>query len=204
MPGGDNYPRFGCILADTHPLLVSCKVFSHGNFRLAGPLDRIAASLRKSQGLERWAAGRNKPPRIDIGLPATERQVAEVEAKLRCPIPSSFRKIFLGVFGRYLIEWQLRETAALPQAFRRSFLENAAGTWHHCQDLWTPTGNGWRSRALCSLRGDPARRNYVREIEEMAEDGAYQAKRVAKIMASDEQAGRERRKKRAKQRRREK
>ena len=45
--------------------------------------------------------------------------MAAVEATLRCPIPSSFRRGLLEYAGEICIEWQLRDKTTMPDAFRQ-------------------------------------------------------------------------------------
>lgn len=83
--------------------------------------EALGRACKGHEATGRWDAGRDKPPRIEIGPPATEREVADVEAELRCPIPSSFRKVLVEYSGVTCIEWQLRGKTALPQVFRQIF-----------------------------------------------------------------------------------
>jgi cell wall assembly regulator SMI1 len=80
---------------------------------------RRACENRKATG--RWDAGRDKPPRFEVGPPATEQDVAKVEVTLGCAIPSSLRKVLLECSGVTSIEWQLRDKTALPNVFRQIF-----------------------------------------------------------------------------------
>jgi hypothetical protein len=76
-----------------------------------------ACEYRKATG--RWAAGASKPPRFEIGRHATEGEVAAVEAKLGCVIPSSFRKVLLEYSGATCIEWALPKDTTMPEVFRQ-------------------------------------------------------------------------------------
>src|SRR5262249_20602409 len=78
---------------------------------------RGACDYRNATG--RWAKGAGKPPRFDIGPPATEREVGRLEATLGCTIPPSLRKVFLEYSAATCIEWALPEGAVMPESFRQ-------------------------------------------------------------------------------------
>jgi hypothetical protein len=77
---------------------------------------RHACDDRKAMG--RWAEGKGKPPRFDIGPPATERDVNQMETELGCAIPPSLRKVFLEFSAATRIEWALPEGTVMPEPFR--------------------------------------------------------------------------------------
>lgn len=78
---------------------------------------RRACDNRNATG--RWAEGAGKPPRFDIGRPASERDVSRVEARLGCAIPPSMRRVFLEYSGATCIEWALPEGVEKPEVFRQ-------------------------------------------------------------------------------------
>ena len=98
---------------------------------------------RKASG--RWDAGCDKPPRIEIGPPATEWDVAQVEATLGCPIPSSFRKILLEYSGASASSGSYAKRRSCRKSFSRFLPENVGGTWHHFPTSNLGIANGWRS-----------------------------------------------------------
>jgi len=78
---------------------------------------RRACEYRKATG--RWAEGAGKPPRFEISPPATQREVAAIEKKLGCAIPSSFRKVLLEYSAKVCIEWALPDGTTMPEPFRQ-------------------------------------------------------------------------------------
>jgi hypothetical protein len=75
-----------------------------------------ACKSRNATG--RWAKGIGQPPRFEIAPPATERQIEALEAKLGCPIPSSFRKILMQYSSALCIEWALPKGTVRPEVLR--------------------------------------------------------------------------------------
>jgi len=78
---------------------------------------RRACKARGAAG--RWAEGAGKPPRFEIGQPATEQEVAAIEAKLGCPIPASLRQVLLDYSSSTFIEWALPDGTVMPDVFRQ-------------------------------------------------------------------------------------
>jgi hypothetical protein len=78
---------------------------------------RQACEYRNAMG--RWAEGASKSPRFEIAQAAKERDVAAVESKLGCPIPSSLRKVLLKYSASLCIEWALPDGTIMPEPFRQ-------------------------------------------------------------------------------------
>ncbi len=76
----------------------------------------------------RWAEGVGQPPTFLIGPPASDREIAEVETTLGCPIPASVRNVFLKYSAATRIEWALPEGTVLPEPFRQIWSGKPVGT----------------------------------------------------------------------------
>lgn len=83
--------------------------------------EALRQACAKSKATGRWETGRKKPPRFQIGPPATEQDVAAIEAILGRPIPLSLRKVLLEYSANVCIEWQLPDRRKRPDAFREIF-----------------------------------------------------------------------------------
>lgn len=82
---------------------------------------RLHEACLKRGLTDRWEEGRARPPRFDVGPPATSKEVENVEATIGHRLPSAFREVILGYSGSLSIQWQIPDSLELPNEFRNLF-----------------------------------------------------------------------------------